>query len=274
MEDFKQYGIIRYKNGEIHEEEDRVIREYPFTIYLNGREFIRLLCTPRSLKYLAAGFLYSEGVIKSKEELLSIEIDEDKGKAHVSTKDGDAYGYVDNKLSGTKTVTTACGRQKTIVYGVVDFLGTERDKIKTPLDVAPSEILGMMNEFSKRSELFLSTGGVHSCALCDRGEILLFEEDIGRHNALDKILGNALLEDICLEDKIIACSGRISSEMVVKIIKSRAPVLVSRSAPMDSAVDLARKFNLTLMGFARGGRINIYSGMEKTVMITKSGNGL
>ena len=117
----------------------------------------------------------------------------------------------------------------------------------------------MVNTFSKKSELFLSTGGVHSCALCDRNNIILFEEDVGRHNALDKILGEALLNDICLEDKIIVTSGRVSSEMVIKVIKRKIPILASRSAPTNIAVDIANGFNLTLIGFARSGRMNIYS---------------
>ncbi|NJD04559.1 MAG: formate dehydrogenase accessory sulfurtransferase FdhD [Ruminiclostridium sp.] len=260
MDITKKYTIKRVKDGQIKEENDSVIVEYPFTIFLNKKEFIRLLCTPRSLKNLAAGFLFSEGIINSKSDLEAIELDEEKGKAYAYTKNKDHFDYKGNSLCGTRTITTACGKQTTVLYGVIDFLGTESDKIETSLNLEPDEVLNLANEFNKKSELYINTGGVHSCALCDRQGIILFEEDVGRHNALDKILGYALLEDICLTDKIIITSGRISSEMALKVVKSKIPVLVSRSAPTDTAVETARKFNLTLIGFARGRRMNIYSG--------------
>jgi len=102
-------------------------------------------------------------------------------------------------------------------------------------------------------------GGVHSCALCSQDEIIIFEEDIGRHNALDKILGRALLQDIDLSDKIILTSGRISSEILIKVGKRAIPVLISRAAPTNLAIEMARELNITLIGFARGEKLNIYS---------------
>ncbi|MCR4435336.1 MAG: formate dehydrogenase accessory sulfurtransferase FdhD [Clostridiales bacterium] len=256
----QNYRIIKINREAASEEEDKIIVEYPLTLFINGVEFITLLCTPRSLKELVVGFLYSEGIISSKDDLEDIRINEASGRADVYTGNKDLYYYQGDRLNAKRTVTTACGRQKSIIYNVVDLLGTESDKIHSCVDYTADEILDLANRFNKKSELFITTGGVHSCALCDKKDFIIFEEDIGRHNALDKILGGALLRDIRLEDKMIITSGRISSEMIIKVVKSKIPVLVSRSAPTNVAVDMARKYNLRLMGFARGNRMNVYSG--------------
>ena len=116
-----------------------------------------------------------------------------------------------------------------------------------------------MAKFSRSSDLFYATGGVHVCAICDNDGIIYFEEDIGRHNALDKVLGRALTEDMNLGDKMILTSGRISSEMLTKAVKMGITVVVSRSAPTSSAVHMARELNVILIGFAREKKMNIYS---------------
>lgn len=259
MEIIRKMDIIKYKRGEMNEEKDTIIVEYPFTIFLNDNEFITLLCTPKSLENLVVGFLSSEGIINSKDDIRSLQIYEDKGQAYVYIENNDSITFIGDKLSGKRTVTTACGKAKTISYSIIDFYGTEKDKIENTISITPKEILDLINTFNKKSELFIDTGGVHSCALCDKNSILIFEEDVGRHNALDKILGEAILNDINLNDKIVVTSGRISSEMAIKVIKRKIPVLVSRSAPTDIAIDIANRFNLTLIGFARGEKMNIYS---------------
>jgi len=256
----KNISIIKFNNGEKTYDTDNVIVEYPLSVYINGAEFISLLCSPKSLKELVAGFLFYEGIINDKKDFEEIIINYELGRADVYTRNKDLFYYEGSRLNAKRTVTTACGGQKSIAYNVMEFIGTDRDKIKTQLNITPAQILDLSNRFNKKSELYLSTGGAHSCALCDPNDFLIFEEDIGRHNALDKILGKAFLEDMALEDKIIFASGRISSEMLIKVVKSKIPVLVSRSAPTDIAIEMAKKYNLTLIGFARGRRMNVYSG--------------
>lgn len=262
MNSVKKYEILKVKKDESRLEEDIVVVEYSLTIFLNDKQFATLMCTPRSLEELVVGFLFSEGIINSKDALSDIRIDEELGRAYVYTENKDSYFFIADKICGQRTITTACGRQRTIMYSIIDFLETERDKIKSTISLKPSEVLKLMTDFNKKSELFLSTGGVHSCALCCNGSILHFEEDVGRHNAVDKILGNALLNGLTLEDKIIATSGRISSEMVIKVVKSKIPVLISRSAPTDAAVEMAKRLKLAIIGFVRGGRMNIYSNFD------------
>ncbi len=253
MKDIKKIQILRVKDKNILEEEDIVVTEYPFTIFLNGEEFITLLCSPKSLKYLTIGFLNSEGFINSISDIVDIKIDEEKGLAYVETKD---ENYLSEKLYGKRTITSGCGKG-TLFYNVLDSFKSK--KVRNKLDVRLDEIKALVKDFSKSSELFLNTGGVHSCALCSTSGILIFEEDIGRHNALDKVLGRALVEDIQLTDKILLVSGRISSEMLIKTAKREIPVIISRAAPTSLAVELARELNITLIGFARGEKMNIYS---------------
>jgi FdhD protein len=120
-----------------------------------------------------------------------------------------------------------------------------------------------MKAFHKRSLGYRETGGVHSAALAEKDNILIVREDIGRHNTVDKILGYAMLNSINLSDKVILISGRISSEIVLKTIKTKIPMIVSRSAPTDQAVEHARDSNITLIGFVRGQRMNVYSGLGR-----------
>jgi len=118
-------------------------------------------------------------------------------------------------------------------------------------------------KFSKSSELFTETGGVHSAAISDGKEILVFREDIGRHNAVDKVIGSLVLAGITLSDKILLTSGRISSEIITKVIYAGVPVIISKSAPTQKAIEYAIKENITLIGFARGNSFNIYSNSHR-----------
>lgn len=256
MKDTQQYDVIKIYNSVNQEIQDEVIVEYQLTIYLNGKEFVTLLCTPKSLESLVFGFLHSERVIKSKDDIKKITIDEENGKAYVKIINDDVFSFIGDSLYGKKTITTACGNSKTILYNVMHFL----NKIETPITIEPNTVLELINTFSKKSELFKRTGGVHSCALCNENDIIFFEEDIGRHNALDKILGKALLKNINLEDKIVLTTGRVSSEIMTKVAKRKIPVLISRSAPTNVAIDMAKELGITLIGFARGQKMNIYNG--------------
>ena len=153
--------------------------------------------------------------------------------------------------------------QGSIFYNVLDSLGSNR--IVSDVTIRAEKLLEYSRWLNEKSSLFLDTGGAHSCALFDGSGVLLFHEDVGRHNALDKIIGEAYFSEIPLEDKILVTSGRISSEMIIKAIKNRIPIIVSRSAPTDLSVSMASQFNVTLVGFARGHRMNVYHGHERII---------
>lgn len=249
----KKYIIKKYQNEEVDEVEDLVVCEYPLTIFLNDQEFITLLCSPKSLKNLSIGFLYSEGIIKSASDIDSINIDEKMGYAYI--KIGNVSKFA-KQLYGKRVITTGCGKGS-IFYNALDSLKCKQ--FKNNLDMDYKKLLDIMKLFNKKSELFLETGGVHSVGLIDGDDILYFEEDIGRHNALDKIIGNCLIDNVNIEDKAIITSGRITSEIVLKCAKLGIGCIISRSAPTNLAIDTGKKLNIEIIGFARGNKLNVYN---------------
>lgn len=259
MDVTKKYEIIRINGENISRVEDILINEYPFTLFIDDEEIITLLCTPKSLKELALGFLYSEGFIESLDQIEMIQIDEENGRAFLKLK---YRKTLNENLYGKRTITSGCGKG-TIFYNVIDSFKSK--KIHKIIDLSKENVIQLSKEFNRKSELFLKTGGVHSCALCSKDKILYFEDDIGRHNALDKILGGAFLDNIDLSDKVVITSGRISSEMLIKTAKREIPAIISRSAPTSLAVDMARDLNILLIGFARGQKMNIYTNFPSLI---------
>lgn len=253
MKETQDINIIRVKGNEIKREGDRVIIEYPFTLFIEDEEIITLLCSPSSLEYLALGFLYSEGFIDSLEDIKSIRVEEDKGICYMKLYN---VNKLRENLRGKRTITSGCGKG-TLFYNVLDSFKSK--KIERPIPIEIEKIKSLVREFNRKSELFKDTGGVHSCALCNYKDILIFEEDIGRHNALDKVFGKALLEGINTLDKIVLTSGRISSEILIKAAKRQVPIIVSRSAPTSLSIELGESLGISLIGFARGEKMNIYT---------------
>ncbi|HHY90956.1 MAG TPA: formate dehydrogenase accessory sulfurtransferase FdhD, partial [Clostridiales bacterium] len=149
-------------------------------------------------------------------------------------------------------------------YDVMDYF--EYQRIDSPLKVHINDILELVREFSQASDLFFNTGGAHSTGLAEGKEILLFHEDVGRHNALDKVIGESFMKGMVLKDKMIITSGRISSEMLIKCAKRGIPIVISRAAPMDLALQLGEKIGMTIIGFARGSRFNIYTHPQRICM--------
>jgi FdhD protein len=239
--------------------EEVVTREFSLTIVLNHREVVTLLCTPEDLKWLAAGYLASEGFIQDKAQIKKITLNESKGIVHVETK---GQEIADAEPLTKKLIASSGGRGVTALR-LSDAL--PQAKITSQMNMAPNDVFNMVKDFQERSEVFKATGGVHSAALCDTNSILLFTEDIGRHNAIDKIFGSCLLEDIPLDDRAIMTSGRVSSEILLKVAKRNIPILISKSAPTDVAVKLAESLGITLIGFVRGTRMNVYANSQRVI---------
>lgn len=258
MDDTRHIDAFRISAEGRVPRDEVVVREVPFTIIVNGRELATLLCTPSGLENLATGFLLSEGVISSRNEIAGTSLNETGWYVRFDVK-ADA---VPDTLSSPRLITSGCAAAVTF-YREADALGT------TPLDsdlrVPSSAILDLMKGFQQKSSLFRETGGVHSCAIADQERIEIFAEDIGRHNAVDKVFGECLLKDITTRDKILLTSGRMSSDILIKAAKRQVPLIVSPSAPTDLAVGLARKLSVTMVGFVRGQRMNVYSQNERIV---------
>ena len=255
--DTEKLAVLKLTETSSSSIEDVVAKESPLTIILNNREVVTLLCSPANSRYLAVGFLFSEGLLKSKDEIRKILVDDRRGVVRVETE-GDEELAPDALFK--RFITSGCGRGASF-YSALD--AQDQVKVESRLKISTLEILALVHEFQHRSQVYRSTGGVHSAALCDISDILVFNEDIGRHNAVDKIFGACILNDIATDDHILITSGRISSEILLKIARRNVPVIVSKSAPTNLGVKLADDLGVTLVGFVRGKRMNVYTHAER-----------
>lgn len=249
----KAITITERRDGRSAPAADRVVIEAPLTIYLNGEELITLLCTPAKMDRLALGFLRSEGFLDSMDDLAGLRLREDEGLVEVELKKRPALA---EKIYGKRTIASGCGKG-TVFFSALDALRSR--PVTGNISLQATQLVALMRSMQDQAVLFKATGGVHGAALADPERILFFCEDIGRHNAVDKIAGECLLQGISLEDKILLSSGRLSSEILLKAAKLRIPVLISRAAPTSLSVELAESLNITLVGFVRGRRMNIYT---------------
>ncbi len=244
-----------------------VVKELPVTIVLNNRELVTLLCSPIDLKYLAIGFLFSEGLLRSKAEIERIIVDERRGVVRVKTKGEREFT---DDLIFKRMITSGCGRGASF-YSAADAQG--QVKVESQANISVDEVLALAKEFQHRSQIYRATHGIHSAALCDTKNILVFNEDIGRHNAVDKVFGECFLKDIATDDRIVFTSGRITSEILLKVAKRNIPLIISKSAPTTLGVKLAHDLGVTLIGFVRGGRMSVYTHGWRIVIGDKDGNG-
>lgn len=251
-DEVERFPILRFIREDRSNIELAVAKEFLFTIFLNGQELATLLCSPGNLQYLTVGFLVSEGLLRSKDEIKKIEIDDWLGTAHIEIEG-------DNKIDGSfftkRLITSGCGGAATF-HSLAD---ATTPKVESPMKISPYEVFALVSEFQRRSRLYLATHGVHSAALADRKDIFIFSEDIGRHNAVDKLFGKCLLEDTPTNDRILISSGRISSEILHKVAKRGIPIIVSISVPTSLGLKTADKLGITLIGSVRGKKMNVYT---------------
>jgi len=246
----ERFPMLRLTEESERSIEDVLAREFPLTIILNNQELVTLLCSPKDINYLAVGFLFSEGLLGNKDEIKKIIVDERRGIVRVETKEG---GEIDRDVLFKRFITSGCGRGASF-YNAADITG---QKVESPVKMSIADVFTLVKDFQHHSQVYRATGGVHSAALCDRKSILVFSDDIGRHNAIDKIFGKCLLEDILTDDRIVITSGRISSEILHKIAKRSIPIIISISAPTNLGVKIADNLGVTLISSVRGKRMNV-----------------
>jgi len=251
--------VVRITEGVRSDVEDLVVKEAPLTIVLDNQELVTMMCSPIDLKYLAIGYLFSEGFLKSKDEVKKVVVDDRKGIAWVETKEGKG---VDAGVLSKRLITSGCGRGASF-YSLADAqVGM---KIESRFEMLAKDVLALVGEFQHGSQLHRVTHGVHSAALCDAQKILMFADDIGRHNAIDKVIGRCILTDLPAENHGLIFSGRISSEMLLKAARIGIPVVISVASPTNVAVRMATEIGMTVVGMVRGKRMNIYSGAWRIV---------
>ncbi len=245
--------IVQINNDEITEQEDVVVKETPLTIFVNDQELVTLLCLPQHQQNLAVGFLFSEGILSDKSEIESLIFNENKGVIWIKLN---KPFIIDENFRKGRTVTTGCARGLTF-HQVFDKWPGEF--VSSQLKIEHQIVTAIVSDLKQRSRLFQETGGTHSALLYQENNFLFEREDIGRHNAIDKIIGECVMQGIPGDDKILMTSGRVSSEILLKTARWQIPILISRGAPTSASLKLADEIGITLIGFARGKRMNIYS---------------
>ncbi len=245
----------RYRGGRFEALERPVVEERPLAVYVNGVELATLMCTPSKVECLVVGFLCFEGVVPGPADIESLE-------AHPEA------GVVDVRVRGPfhpprrKIFTSGC------TGGITFSLNGGGGPLGGDYVLDPARVVPLMKDLYAQATGYQVSRGIHAAALADAaGGILLVAEDVGRHNCLDKILGEALLTRVRTEGRILLSSGRISTEMLRKGAFMRTPFIISRTSPTAASVELGKRLGITLIGYVRGDEFNVYSHPERLVPI-------
>ena len=245
---YEQYEFQKWKSFDAE-----TIVETPVSLTVNAEVWITFMCTPVNLEALAVGFLYNEGVIEKMDEILDVRVCEH----------GD---NVDVWLNHDVEQPTSWRRTSGCTGGVtaVDLLAKPNVSFDSNQFKLQPEAIGHLVEMLFESQLlYRETGGVHTSALSNGEQILVSAEDIGRHNTLDKIAGLCLMNNLWPEKRILITTGRISSEMLQKAARMSAPILISRTSPSSLSIEMAERYGITLIGYARKHRFNVYSNIQR-----------
>ncbi|CAG7615528.1 formate dehydrogenase accessory sulfurtransferase FdhD [Paenibacillus allorhizosphaerae] len=258
------WDIVKYDGDTFFRQEDEIVTEAPLTIEIDGEEFATIVCSPDDLTDMVVGFLAAEGFIRSMEDVNDINIMEDQGFAYIELK---RTSSIFKNSYGKRFIGSCCGKSRPF-YFYNDLRTAQASKSDTALTA--EQCLYLIRQLQEQSAEFQRTGGLHNAGLCSTQELLFTRSDIGRHNALDKIYGHCIRNGVSTADKVIAFSGRISSEVILKVAKIGAGILLSKSAPTDLALQLATELNITAIGFARNGKLNVYTHPQRIFGIDRT----
>src|SRR5689334_8279938 len=239
---------VTVRGGRVNEVTGDVVREQPLTVYVNGEKFLTLLCSPMMLDALVVGYLWMEKVIGEVEEIARLDVSAVDGRADVTLTHPVT-------LPSERILTSGCG-------GGITFRIDHRlfPRLDSTLRVRPSELAAGMKQLFEAATKYQRSRGIHGAALSDGRRLLLVAEDVGRHNAVDKVKGQALLAGMATTDRILLSTGRVSSEMLLKAARMGVPVVASRTSPTEMAVALAEQLNVTVIGYVRPDSLNLYAG--------------
>lgn len=236
--------------------------EQPVTIYMNDVEVATVQATPSDLDEMAVGFLLAEGLLGDRDAFTSVQADRKRGLVYVTTTEA----VPDDMVFKTRYVTSGCG--KGVTFSSVGH-ARNLEHVTTPLRVDSETLYDYMGQMARGAVQYRDTGGTHACALAVDGKVLIVREDVGRHNAVDKLLGRAWIDRIPMDEGVLLTTGRISYEMAVKAAKSRVPLVVSRTAVTNLAAEIAAELGITVVGYARGGKMVVYTHPERVTMLAE-----
>jgi FdhD protein len=245
---YEQYEFQKWKSFDAE-----TIVETPVSLTVNGEVWLTFMCTPINLEALAVGFLYNEGIIEKMDEVVDVRICE-----HGDNVDVWLDHAVEQPISWRRTSGCTGG------VTAVDLLAKPNVSLhNTEAKFQPEEIELFVGMLFEAQVLYRRTGGVHTSILSDGNSVVVSAEDIGRHNTLDKIAGLCLMNNIWPELRILMTTGRISSEMLQKAAKLNAPILISRTSPSSLSIEMAERYGITLIGYARKQRFTVYTNMQR-----------
>ena len=239
---------MKLRGGRVEEVSGEVVREQPLTVYVDGVRFLTLLCSPMQLEALVLGYLWMEKVIERRADVVALAVSPVDGRADVTLR-------APVELPTERILTSGCG-------GGITFRIDHRlfPRLHSRLRVPAAALSHRMKDLFEAAVHYKESRGIHGAALADAGSLLVVAEDVGRHNAIDKVKGEALLRDLPTEDLILLSTGRVSSEMLLKAARMGVPLVASRTSPTEMAVALAEQLNVTVCGYVRPDGLNIYAG--------------
>ncbi|OGK78351.1 MAG: formate dehydrogenase family accessory protein FdhD, partial [Candidatus Rokubacteria bacterium GWC2_70_16] len=239
---------LRVSRAGAEEVKAEVVREQPLTVHVNGARFITLLCSPFQLEALVIGYLWMEKVIGRLEDIARLEVSEVDGRADVTLTQP-------VELPTERVLTSGCGGG--ITFRIDPRLFTRLD---SSLRIRPAQLAARIKDLFGEAAHYRASRGIHGAALADAERLLVVAEDVGRHNAVDKLKGEALLRGIPTTDRVLLSTGRVSSEMLLKAVRMGVPVVASRTSPTEMAVGLAEQLGVTVIGYLRPDTLNLYAG--------------
>jgi FdhD protein len=238
--------------------ETAVVTERPLTLFLNGREIVTMMTIGDHPEYLAVGYLLNQNMLAPRDKVIAVDYDDDIETVVVRT---DRETDFEDKLK-KKTLTSGCA-QGTVFGDLMERF--EEVRLDPAAVLRTSWLYALTRKINTAPSLYLAAGAIHGCVLCEKDRPLLYMEDVGRHNAVDKIAGYMHLNGVSPAGKIFYTTGRLTSEMVIKTVQMRIPILISRSGFTAWGVELARQAGLTLIGRAKGRRFVALAGAERIV---------
>ncbi|MFX0071216.1 MAG: formate dehydrogenase accessory sulfurtransferase FdhD [Candidatus Hermodarchaeota archaeon] len=253
--------ISRISKSKIEKLQDVVLIEKPIDLIVNSNPLVNIICLPKDLEELAMGFLYSIGLINSIEDIKNLEVDEVNFQINIDLEENINLELL--KIDPiSRIVDTTCGISSPWREIIKKSIEKSEDSIKSKDDfrIKSEVIFSSTKLIQKEMKLYRETGGCHGAAIFDmKGNLLAIKEDIGRHNAIDKVIGDLLLKKHNFERIFLVSSGRLTGDSVLKAIRAKIPVIASVSAAIESGIRLAFVYGITLIGFVRGSRMNIYT---------------
>jgi FdhD protein len=266
----RKVNITKIDKNKKSDEIDIVLIETPIDIFINSEPLVNIICLPESLKELAIGFAFSIGIINNFNDIKHVEVDEVEGNVYIDLIDSLEFNLNKFEMDPvSRVIDTTCGIPSPWRKYIKDIIEKSKEAItlRKTKKVSSEVIFTSIIKMQTKTKLFRETGGCHGAALFDyEGRMMSVKEDIGRHNAIDKVIGEMVIKNQEFDNIFLTTTGRLTGDSVLKAIRAEIPIVASLSAAIESGIRLAFAHGITLIGFVRGGRMNIYSHSERIII--------